>query len=109
MKRMTIEEIKATMLPILKCVHEFCETNNIRYSMSGGSLIGTVRHKGYIPWDDDIDIMLPRPDYDRLVKSFNSSQTRYRLISCETDKDYFQPYAKIVDTKTKLIEHGKTY
>ena len=105
MKRMTTDEMKATMLPMMKCIHEYCEANNIRYSLSGGSLIGVVRHKGYIPWDDDIDIMLPRPDYDKFVHSFNSTQNRYRLISCETDKDYFQPYAKVVDTQTKLVEH----
>ena len=107
MKRLSADEMKELMLPMMKSIHEFCAANNIRYSLSGGTLIGAVRHKGFIPWDDDIDIMLPRPDYDRFVASFNagSSNSRYRLISCETDKDYFQPYAKVVDTNTILIEH----
>lgn len=107
MKRMTVEEMKERLLPILKEIDAFCRKNNIRYSLSGGTLIGVVRHKGFIPWDDDIDIMLPRPDYDKFVASFNGEHTdsKYRLISCETDRDYFQPYAKVVDTTTKLVEH----
>ena len=67
MKQINIEEIRKLQISILLYVHEFCKKNNIRYSLSGGTLLGAVRHKGYIPWDDDIDIMMPRPDYEHFV------------------------------------------
>lgn len=105
MKELTIEEMKKIELPILTSVHNFCVQNNLRYSLAGGTMIGAVRHKGFIPWDDDIDIMMPRPDYDKLISLYNNSQNRYRLISCDTDRDYFQPYAKVVDPTTTLNEH----
>ena len=71
MKQIFIEEMRKLQISILLYVHDFCKENNIRYSLSGGTLLGAVRHKGYIPWDDDIDIMMPRPDYERFVNEFN--------------------------------------
>ena len=70
MKEMTIQEIQQVTLEILKDVHEFCVDNNIRYSLSGGTLLGAIRHNGFIPWDDDADIQLPRPDYDRFIRTY---------------------------------------
>ena len=74
MKQIDIEEIRKIQVSILSYVHDFCKKNYIRYSLSGGTLLGAVRHKGYIPWDDDIDIMMPRPDYERFVNEFNENR-----------------------------------
>ena len=71
MKELTIEEHKKLALDILIDVADFCEKNGIRYFLAYGTLIGAIRHKGYIPWDDDIDIMIPRPDYDKFLKLYS--------------------------------------
>lgn len=106
MKEIQIDELKSIQLAILEYVHDFCIKNNIRYSLCGGTLIGAVRHKGYIPWDDDIDIIMPRDDYEKFCSLFcqDSTNSAYKLITCFNDKQYFQPFAKVVDSRTRLIE-----
>lgn len=69
---MTLQEIQQFSLEILEDVHSFCMENNIRYSLAYGTLIGAIRHNGFIPWDDDIDIVMPRPDYDRFLSIYKS-------------------------------------
>ena len=102
--KITLEELKSLQMNILDYVDSFCKENNIRYSLCGGSLIGAIRHKGYIPWDDDIDIMMPRPDYDKFLALFNkNADSRYCAINYLTDKEFYQPFSKIVDTSTVLI------
>ena len=65
MKEMTLKDVQGVSLDILKDVHSFCESHHIRYSLAYGTLIGAIRHKGFIPWDDDVDIVIPRPDFTR--------------------------------------------
>lgn len=106
MKKIETEELKSLQLEIMQYVNDFCKNNNIRYSISGGTLLGAVRHKGYIPWDDDIDIMMPRPDYERFVNVFNdkSSDSDFKVFCSYNDKQWFQPFAKVVNTKTYMTE-----
>ena len=66
-RELTIKETQAISLEILHTVAEICEQQHLRYALIYGTLIGAVRHHGYIPWDDDVDIMMPRPDYDQLL------------------------------------------
>ena len=99
-----IEKIKKIELDILIFVKDFCESNNIRYYLCGGTLLGAVRHKGFIPWDDDIDIYMPRPDYDRFLDIFNSEANEWYKVLSPKNQGYYYNFAKVVDTRTKLIE-----
>ncbi len=104
-RRLEFDEIRCIQLDILKNVHDFCVDNNIRYFMSYGTLLGAVRHKGYIPWDDDIDIVMPRPDYNKFEKIYNEKQSEYKFLTNDIDKDFLYTFGKVCDIKTKIIEN----
>lgn len=109
MRLIDVEELKAIQLDILQAIDKFCEENGIVYSMACGTMLGAVRHKGYIPWDDDIDIYLLREDYNRLIKLFPDTYLgEYKLISLERDIRWDRPYAKAYDSKTLLKENSYT-
>ena len=82
-----------------------CEKNNLRYYCSAGTALGAVRHHGIIPWDDDIDVAMPRPDYNRFIEIMKTAPSfPYKIITPETNKSYYLPYAKLYDTRTSLLE-----
>ena len=83
----------------------FCRENKIRYYLFYGSLLGAAREKGFIPWDDDIDLAIPRKDYQKLVEIFNKKTDRYKLVSMHNNSDFTAPLAKIIDTQTRLIQN----
>lgn len=92
-------------MEILKKTTDFCENNNLNYFLCGGTLLGAVRHQGYIPWDDDIDLMMPRPDYEKLKKIF--SIKGFSLIDYNTkDQNYNLPFIKIQKDGTVLREQA---
>ena len=78
-----------------------CDDNNIDYCLLGGSALGAVRHKGFIPWDDDIDILMMREDYDRFLSGYKDSI--FEVIDHKREKKYILPYAKVVDKNTVLF------
>lgn len=97
---------------ILDVVHDICVKNNIKYSLAYGTLIGAVRHGGFIPWDDDIDIMMPREDYERFLSIWNDvSPKGYILQNTGTDFDFTQNFTKIRKDHTTFLhslDEGKT-
>ena len=97
-KELTIEETKKCGLGILQSVHEFCIKNNLKYLLAYGTLLGAVRHKGYIPWDDDVDIIMPREDYEYFIHNFGDEN--YDVYAPNTNDKYFLPFAKAYDKRT---------
>ena len=73
MKELSLKELQQVSSSVLKDVHDFCVANEIHYSLAYGTLIGAKRHKGFIPWDDDIDIIMTRPEYDLFCSTYHSS------------------------------------
>ncbi len=105
---LSLEEIKSFSLDILVFFDKYCSDNNLRYYLAFGTLLGAVRHRGFIPWDDDIDVYVPRPDYDRVIEQFKDPDGRYAAVSCFNDASYLYPFAKIVDRKIKsMTESGE--
>ncbi len=105
MRRITdIQELRSLQMGILDDVHRFCEEQGLRYSLSSGTLIGAIRHKGYIPWDDDIDIYMMRNDYERFLKTYQDQTGRYRVLDPKKEEHYYYTFAKVVDQRTKMVE-----
>ncbi len=98
-KPISLEEKKSIQLEMLKEIDAFCRNNNIKYSLAFGTLIGAVRHKGFIPWDDDVDIMMPLPDMLRFKELFHSDTMKY----CDVDTESYYEFG------FSRIAHIKTY
>ena len=106
MKEMSLEDIQSVSLEILKDVHRFCVENGIRYTLHCGTLLGAVRHKGFIPWDDDVDIAMPRPDYDRFIRTYHSPNG-YKVFSREKPetKNVYIAYARVCEMDNTYVDY----
>ncbi|MBQ9744179.1 MAG: LicD family protein [Clostridia bacterium] len=101
-----MNELQSKLVEMLSWYHNFCVEHGLRYYAAGGTALGAVRHKGFIPWDDDIDVVMPRPDYEKfkeLSASFDAD-FRYRAEFPNQNKDFVYQYGKLYDTTTTLIE-----
>lgn len=105
-EKLEISEIKSIEFQILKKIADICNKNNIKYSLAYGTLIGAIRHGGFIPWDDDIDIIILRKDVARFVQLMKMDNT-YDVISSD-EKFFFYPYLKISDKNTIVKEKNST-
>lgn len=103
----SLQELKIIQMDILEALDEYCTINRIRYSLACGTLLGAIRHKGYIPWDDDIDVYIPREDYKKLIDSFPEVyRGKYKLASLERTPQWESPYAKLYDSRTFMEEYA---
>ena len=105
-----IREAQSILLNIAKEFHRVCVENHIPYYMLDGTMLGAVRHKGFIPWDDDMDFGVERQYLAKLETLFNKSHSsRYRLISSKTSKKIINDPVKIEDTRTLVIEPDRAH
>ena len=103
-------ELKNKLITMMKWFHDFCIQNGIRYYAIGGTLLGAMRHDGFIPWDDDMDIGVPRREYNTLIEISKSKQLGQYVFESpySNTQDYKFPYIKLYDTMTTLYEGSKT-
>ena len=100
-RQLNEEEIKEVELGVMDYIHNLCQKENINYSLAYGTLLGAVRHKGYIPWDDDVDISLKRDEYDKLYQAvLRDNDPIYKVASWENDARYPYPFYRVYDART---------
>ena len=106
MREITLNEQKLLMLEMLKDFDSFCTDHGLSYYLTGGTLLGAVRHKGYIPWDDDIDVGMPRKDYEIFVDLYNKEKTNedYAFVSFHQNPDLYVSSGKLINIKTVMEE-----
>ncbi len=103
-----ITEIQKSLLFLMKKIHEICEENGLTYNIFGGTMLGAVRHGGLIPWDDDIDITMPRHDYMKFMEIVKEKYSDEYCVYNFPDKNYVYPFAKFAHKDTLLIENLKS-
>lgn len=105
MERLTVDDMKSIELEIMDEIDCVCQAHGVQYYLGYGSLLGAIRHGGFIPWDDDMDIVMMRDQYELLMEHFNEWRTteRFKLVSYR-DKSSIYQFAKIVDTTTVVYE-----
>lgn len=112
-KKLELKETQQIALDILKKVANTCNKLGLRYYLVFGTLIGAIRHKGFIPWDDDLDIMMPRPDHDQFVKFFLSNKKEfpyYKIFTPDINPDYPYMITRVSDDRYRIImDNEKPY
>ncbi len=105
-----MNELQSKLLEILIWFHKFCENNHLTYYLAFGTMLGAVRHKGFIPWDDDIDVYMPRDDYERYLDLTFNKKGKYVTESYRNgNKDYVYSWTKVYDSETTLEEKLQKY
>lgn len=106
MKEETLKQLQKAEVEILDCIVHICESNDLNYFLIGGTLLGAVRHKGIIPWDDDIDVAMPRNDYEKFLRIFETCNANKKFIldTYENNKLYWAAFAKVRNASTVYQE-----
>lgn len=109
MREISMEESKSIMVKILESIDKCCSENNIKYSLCWGTMIGAIRHHGFIPWDDDIDVMMSREDYNRFLQVYQDPE--YGVYTPKKNKNCVQIITKIYDKNTCIFirNHPKSF
>lgn len=104
MREMSLKDVQQVSLDILKDVHEFCVENNIKYTLFSGTLIGAIRHHGFIPWDDDLDIAFTRPEYEKFIRTYKSKRG-YKLFCRERKgNDVYLAFARVCEMEKTIAD-----
>lgn len=106
MRKISLKEHQKIMLDILTVFADFCDRHNLLYFLDAGTLLGAIRHKGFIPWDNDADVCMPRPDFNRFIELMERSN--YKLsdnLVLEKPEQSIHTFYKIVDLNTRLVEY----
>lgn len=98
----SIEEIRKIEFNLLRYVHYICEKYQLTYYLAGGTLLGAVRHQGYIPWDDDVDLLMPRKDYEKFIQIINHQDSPFQVLTYKNDLEYLMSFGRLVDKRTYL-------
>lgn len=101
-KRLSIEDIQKVSFQILCTIKSICDKEHLNYGLAFGTLIGAIRHKGYIPWDDDVDIIMPRPDFEKMMEYFRKHADElqpYEPINRFINPDYPYTMTRIIDNR----------
>lgn len=100
-----LRKLQLVQMEILKYIDEFCIKNKLRYSIAYGTILGAVRHGGFIPWDDDLDICMPREDYEKFIKLWKDTD-KYLLQNHNTNPDFTQSFTKIRKKNTAFVQEA---
>lgn len=103
-KELSTSELQHIEFRILQYIKNICESNHIQYYLVGGTALGAIRHQGFIPWDDDVDIAMLRDDYEHFCSVMEKDSSDYKLLSINNNKKYSLPLAKVIDTNTVLYQ-----
>ena len=109
-KRIKLADSQKIAFEVLKKVTSVCEEQNIRYYLVFGTLVGAIRHKGFVPWDDDVDIMMPRPDHDRFVKYFVEHPEKFenlKIFNPELNSDYPYMITRVSDDRYRIVMYNE--
>ena len=106
---LTLKDRQTLAYQMLCYFDDICKKNNIKYSLAGGTLIGAIRHNGIISWDDDIDVFMARPEYNKLNEAFKNEHGRFEFINNSIDPSFPYPFSRIIDKNTLIEKSTNTF